>query len=133
MKEKLSVILVNYNGKRYNDKCIASILKSQGKEQIQVVVVDNASTDGTLEALRQNWGADERVYIISLDRNYGFSKANNEGIKWAAAQGYQYIMLLNNDTEIEPQTVYRMLECQRRTGGIVIPSFAVRKNTRNLI
>ena len=116
MKEKLSVILVNYNGKRYNDKCIASILKSQGKEQIQVVVVDNASTDGSLEALRQNWGADERVYIISLDRNYGFSKANNEGIKWAAAQGYQYIMLLNNDTEIEPQTVYRMLECQTSTG-----------------
>ena len=86
-----------------------------------MVVVDNASTDGSLEALRQNWGADERVYIISLDRNYGFSKANNEGIKWAAAQGYQYIMLLNNDTEIEPQTVYRMLECQRRTGGIVVP------------
>lgn len=121
MKEKLCIILVNYNGKRYNDKCITSILKSEGREQIQVVVVDNASTDGSLETLRENWGADEQVYIISLDQNFGFSKANNVGIKWAVERGYRYIMLLNNDTEIERQTVHRMLDCHRRTKGVVVP------------
>ena len=46
MEEKISVILVNYNGLKYNDACIASILKSAGCGSLQIVVVDNASTDG---------------------------------------------------------------------------------------
>ncbi len=121
MREKLSIILVNYNGKKYNDKCIASVLKSEGVEEIQIVVVDNASTDGSLELLRERWGGDERVCIIPLDQNYGYSRANNIGIRWAAEHGYQYVMLLNNDTEIEPWTVKKMLDCQRKTGGIIVP------------
>lgn len=53
MEEKISVILVNYNGKEYNDKCIASILDSTISSQIQIVVVDNASTDDSLELLKK--------------------------------------------------------------------------------
>ena len=53
MEKKISVILVNYNGKEYNDKCIASILNSTIKEELQIVVVDNASTDGSLALLEE--------------------------------------------------------------------------------
>lgn len=121
MEKKISVILVNYNGKEYNDKCIASILDSTISHQIQIVVVDNASTDDSLELLKENWGCHERVKILSLDRNYGFSKANNEGIRLAMKQGMEYFLLLNNDTEIEPDTIERMLSCQQEKKAIVVP------------
>lgn len=121
MEEKISVILVNYNGKDYNDKCINSIWKSTVKERLEIVVVDNHSTDDSLEDLKASWGQNQQVHIIELDQNYGFSKANNEGIMWSIANGIQKILLLNNDTEIETDTIEKMVEIQERTGGIVVP------------
>ncbi len=76
---KISVILVNYNGKKYNDACIKSVLDSTIGEQIQVVIVDNASTDDSLAALRDRWGGSEQIHIIALEKNFGFSRANNDG------------------------------------------------------
>ena len=119
--KKIAVILVNYNGKSYNKKCIESILNSTICEIITIVVVDNASTDGSAEELRKNWGENKQVHLIWLDNNYGFSKGNNEGIKWALEQGYEYFLLLNNDTEIAPDAIERLLDCQKETGGIVVP------------
>ncbi len=121
MKKQISVILVNYNGKKYNDACIASILGSTIREQIQIVVVDNASTDGSLEALRETWGEHGQVHILALDDNYGFSKANNEGIRYAMEQGTEYYLLLNNDTEIAPDAIEQMMRCGEETGAIVVP------------
>lgn len=121
MKNQISVILVNYNGKKYNDACIVSILNSTIKEQLQIVIVDNASTDGSLEALQEKWGAHEQVHIFALDDNYGFSRANNEGIRYSMEQGIDYYLLLNNDTEIEPDMVEKMLRCGQETGAVVVP------------
>lgn len=121
MEKKISVILVNYNGKEYNDKCIASILRSTIRNRIQIVIVDNASTDDSLAMLRKNWESNEQVAILALDENYGFSKANNEGIRWAMEQGTEYFLLFNNDTEIEPDTIERMLSCQQEKKAIVVP------------
>lgn len=118
---KISVILVNYNGKKYNDTCIRSVLDNTVKEQIQVVIVDNASTDGSLEVLRDTWGQNKQVHIIALEKNYGFSRANNEGIRWSMKQGIEHFLLLNNDTETEKDTVERMLSCHQKTRGIVVP------------
>ena len=131
MGKKISVILINYNGKKYNDACIASILQSTVREQLQIVIVDNASTDDSLAVLRNRWGGDEQVYILALDDNYGFSRANNEGIRWSMEQGVEYFLLLNNDTEIEPDAVERMLDCHLKTGGIVVPKvlYADRRDT----
>lgn len=131
MEEKISVILVNYNGKKYNDACIASILNSTFSNCIQIVVVDNASGDGSWEALESNFAGDERVHLISLDRNYGFSKANNEGIRWAMEQGIEYFLLLNNDTEIEQDAIERMWLYHRKMRGIVVPKvlYADRRDT----
>lgn len=121
MKEKISVILVNYNGKAYNDKCIRSILNSTFSERIQIVIVDNASTDDSLEELKKRWDNNDQVHIIPLKENYGFSKANNEGIRWSIKEGIEYFLLLNNDTEIEPYTIERMMDSQKKTEAIVVP------------
>lgn len=119
--EKISVILVNYNGKKYNDKCIESILRSIISSELQVVVVDNASTDNSLELLRERWGENSKVKIIPLDKNYGFSEANNVGIKWAERNGCEYFLVLNNDTEVRRDTLEKMLEAQKETGAIIVP------------
>lgn len=131
MEKEISIILVNYNGKEYNDQCIASILDSTVANKIQVVVVDNASTDGSLSALVARWDLDERVHILTLDANYGFSKANNEGIRWSIGQGIEYFLLLNNDTEIEPNAIERMLDYHFQTKDIVVPKvlYADRRDT----
>lgn len=121
MKKKVGIILVNYNGKKFNNSCIQSIMKSTVKEDIVVVVVDNASSDDSLADLKKNWGDHLQVQFILLNDNYGFSKANNIGIQWAIDHGIEKFVLLNNDTEIEPDTIERMLQCQEEHKGIVVP------------
>lgn len=121
MGDKVCVILVNYNGRKYNDACIKSILNSTYAEKTDIVVVDNASADDSMKLLKELYADNASVHLICLDSNYGFSKANNEGIKWALSQGYQYIMLLNNDTVIEKNAIERMVNIQMETGNIVVP------------
>lgn len=121
MKEKISIVLVNYNGRDYNNKCICSILNSTVKENLQIVVVDNASTDDSLSDLKAHWSQNEQVSIIELEQNYGFSRANNEGIKWSIENGIHYFLLLNNDTEIQPDAIEKMWEAQKERKSIVVP------------
>ncbi len=121
MEEKISVILVNYNGRDYNDKCIISVFNSTVGQQLEVVVVDNASTDGSLRELEMRWGTEPRVHILPLSQNYGFARANNEGIKWALARGGKYFLLLNNDTEIEADAIEKMLECYEEAEEVIVP------------
>ncbi len=121
MRETISVILVNYNGREFNNKCIESILGSTVSDSIRIIVVDNHSTDGSLEELRSNWGGNEKITIIPLDDNYGFSRANNEGIKWSIENGIHRFLLLNNDTEIEPDTIEKMCALQEEKHAIIVP------------
>lgn len=121
MEEKISVILVNYNGLKYNDACITSILKSAGCGRLQIVVVDNASTDGSYEQLQAHWGENEQVLLLQAGENYGFAKGNNLGIRRALEENPDYIMLLNNDTVIEPDAIAQMVRLQKEKGGIITP------------
>jgi GT2 family glycosyltransferase len=90
----LSVIIVNYNVKYFLEQCIHSVLRSSIASDIEIIVVDNLSTDGSLEYLIPRF---PNVKFIANDANLGFSKANNIGIK--QAQG-KYILLLNPDTVV---------------------------------
>lgn len=128
MEEKISVILVNYNGIAFNDKCIGSILKSTIVERLQIVVVDNASTDGSLNQLHEHWDNNAHVYIIELEDNYGFAKANNIGIQWSIEHDISYFLLLNNDTEIEPDTIEQMIKCYEKNNAIVVPKILYADN-----
>lgn len=93
MKPILSIIIVNYNGKKYIENCLISIREKISTDH-EVIVVDNNSTDGSLELALL---CDNRIKIIKNDLNVGFAKANNIG--YASAQG-AYVLLLNNDTII---------------------------------
>lgn len=119
---KLAVILVNYNGEKYNTACIESLRVAHSIGEMKIIVVDNASQDGSVELLREQYGKEEDVELIALDDNYGFSYANNVGIRRAEEWGADYVLLLNNDTEVEPSMLLRLRECaQRRPDSVIVP------------
>lgn len=91
-KSTVTIIIPNWNGKKYLGKCLLSI-SAQTLLPDKVIIVDNGSVDGSLDAPTPPGLV---VDTICLDRNYGFAKAVNEGIKAASTD---YIVLLNNDTE----------------------------------
>lgn len=97
MKNKVSVIIPNWNGKHFLQTCLDSLL-NQTFRSFAIIVVDNGSTDGSVQFVEQNY---TEVKIIALDRNYGFAKANNLAMQKVLAEGTRYIALLNNDTRVE--------------------------------
>lgn len=93
----LNIIILNYNGQFWLKKLLPSIKKnylSETKYQIEVTVVDNCSTDNSLEVLRKEF---KWVNLIVSDRNGGFAYGNNLALRKNTAQ---YVMLLNSDTEL---------------------------------
>ncbi|MCM1123698.1 MAG: glycosyltransferase family 2 protein [Eubacterium sp.] len=93
MEQKIrsTIVIPNYNGIDYIEKCLHSL----AGEPAHIIVVDNGSEDGSREAVREKF---PEVELICLDQNYGFCKAVNEGI---ARSKTTYVILLNNDTEVE--------------------------------
>ncbi len=91
----VSVIVLNYNGMRFLETCYASLMKT-GYHPVEWIMVDNASSDESVEYIRANFPS---VTVIQSGENAGFSRGNNIGIR--AAKG-KYIVLLNNDVRVEP-------------------------------
>lgn len=120
--EKLAVILVNYNGKQYNEACIESILANQNSFDKKIIVVDNGSKDDSMQILQERYGTDARVELILLKDNYGFSYANNVGIRRAMEEGADYVLLLNNDTEIASDMLAQLEACvERHPDSMIAP------------
>lgn len=118
---KLSVVIVNYNVKYYVDQCLRSVLRAfaamQSGEQsgeagdmaAEVIVVDNHSSDGSVEYLQQRYPKSEypMVRIVSSMHNLGFARGNNIAIRQSQSD---YVLLLNPDTIVGEQV---LLECVR--------------------
>jgi N-acetylglucosaminyl-diphospho-decaprenol L-rhamnosyltransferase len=101
----LSVVIVNWNVRDLLRRCLASILPSAaGDTDPQIIVVDNASTDGSVEMIRTEF---PQVTLIANSVNQGFAKGNNQGI--AATEG-RYVMLLNADTEVLDNALITLTE-----------------------
>src|SRR5262249_23825546 len=93
------VIVLNYNGRRWIEPCVNALLSTSYKN-FRVVVVDNASGDGSFETVRRKY---PQVEVIVNERNLGFSEGNNVGIREALANSADYVVLLNPDTKVDPE------------------------------
>lgn len=98
MKKKVSIILVTWNGKKQTLECLESLRSLKTPHDVQIIVVDNGSSDGTHEAVTSKFRS---VVVLSLSSNLGFTGGNNVGIKQALGDGAEYVWLLNNDTQID--------------------------------
>ncbi len=116
MNKKVSVIIVNYNGKKYLPVCLRSIQASTYKN-LEVIVVDNASVDGSVEYIRKH---DPKVKIVQMTTNTGFAGGNIAGIKEASGE---YLLLLNNDTRSTKDLVAKLVEFYEKTPdcGVIQP------------
>lgn len=129
---KIAVILVNYNGKQYNKACIESILDNIDSYEKYILVVDNASKDDSVAALRKEYyltekqgnnryvNQEKRIELLQLDDNYGFAAANNVGIRRAKELDADFVLLLNNDTEVATDMIVSLMECAARHPGCMI-------------
>lgn len=90
---QVSIVIPNYNGMAFMEACMQAVLRDAPKAEL--IVVDNASKDGSLEYTREHF---PEVRVLAMDQNYGFARAVNEGIRAATRP---YVILLNNDTEVE--------------------------------
>jgi GT2 family glycosyltransferase len=100
---RVSVVVVSHNRVELLRRCLGSIEKSEGRDTLQVILVDNGSSDGCAD-LDSGF---PKVQFIRLPKNFGLTKALNIG--WRAADA-EYVLFLHDDTEIEPATVLRLAE-----------------------
>jgi len=110
---KVSIIIITYNGKQLLEKCLESLFKIN-YNNFEVIIVDNNSTDNTIEFITKNYPS---IIIIKLDSNKGFAEPNNIGTKTAKGE---YFLFLNNDTVVTPNFISSMIEVMEldRTIGI---------------
>lgn len=108
---KVTVVIPNYNGKHFMEPCLDS-LKNQTYRGFKILVVDNASTDGSIEYMKETY---PNIEVIGLEQNYGFSKAVNVGIQHSKTP---YVILLNNDTTVDPGYVEEMVKAIEKSPGI---------------
>jgi len=100
----LSIIIVNYNVKEYLSQCLSSIYKSKVSFSYEIIVVDNNSSDGSVEFIQQNF---PDVILLPLKENKGFGFGNNKGFELARGK---YLLLLNPDTVLQEDTLEKMYE-----------------------
>ncbi len=111
---RVSIIIVNWNGREHLPVCLDS-LQQQTFRDFETILVDNGSTDGSLELIRERY---PWVRLIELPTNSGFSGGNNEGLRHASGE---YIVVLNNDTETEPgwlAELVRVADANPRAGQV---------------
>lgn len=132
----VSIVIVNYNTLKATDDCIKSCLADRSRLTCEIIVVDNASTDGSYEYLSKKYKSVSNVKFLKNDGNLGFSKGVNTGLRISKGN---YKFLLNSDTTIHKGTLESLIEfCKLENNiGIVgtklrLPDSTIQKSCYNL-
>jgi len=112
----VSVIILNWDGKDIIESAVSSVLKSDYPD-IEAIVVDNISTDGSIELLSSRFGNDRRVKVIVTEKNFPFAVAHNIGIRNAKGE---YVLIINNDNQLDRDCIKNLISGMR--GGIEVCS-----------
>jgi GT2 family glycosyltransferase len=116
----VAIIVLNWNRKDDTLRCLASLERAT-YPAASVIVVDNASTDGSVEAIRAAFPAARNIENAT---NLGYAGGNNAGLQAALADGFPFVLVLNNDTVLHPEAVERLVACatSHPGAGIVAPA-----------
>ena len=103
---KVFVLILSYNGRKWLVDCLPSVL-AMDYPNFETVVIDNGSSDGTQDFLRENF---PQVQIVTLQPNRGYAGGFDAGLEYAAQRGAEYFLVMNNDTEIDPHALTALVE-----------------------
>jgi GT2 family glycosyltransferase len=120
---RVSVVIPNWNGARWLERCLGS-LRAQSLADFELIVVDNGSTDGSVEVVRRCW---PDAHCLELGRNVGFAAGVNAGIRQARGE---FIALLNNDTETAPGWLEALVEALERRPQFAFAASRMRQDGR---
>ena len=110
----LAIVIVSHNTRRDLENCLQSLHDRPPQVTHEIVVVDNASRDGSVDAVRSRW---PRVRVIALSSNVGFAAANNQGIR---ATNSELILLLNSDTIVPDGSLDHLIAALQKLPGASI-------------
>ena len=107
--KRVLVIIVTYNGMRWLERCLSSVISSEVEKS--VFVVDNDSTDGSADWIQGHFPG---VKLVRSAENLGFTKANNLGFEWALSHNYDYVYLLNQDAWLAPGALETLVDAAEK-------------------
>ena len=113
----VGVVILNWNGKADTLACLESLFRCT-YPSFHVYVADNASKDGSVEAVLQQFGDKPNLTVVESGGNLGFSGGNNVGIRRAMEDGMRYVILLNNDTEVDAGFLEPLVEAMEADPSI---------------
>lgn len=123
MAPKVTIIILNWNGLSDTTECLTS-LQSVTYPNFDVLVVDNDSSNNESKVLRERFGS--FIEVLENSENFGFAKGNNLGIQRALDNSADYVLLLNNDTVVQPDFLDLLVDtAQSSNAGIVGPKILV--------
>ncbi len=125
MKNTVSVVILNWNGAEVTPKCIESLQKQTVKPS-EVIVVDNASIDGSADLIEKKY---KDVILLRQSKNLGFAGGVNVGIKAAKSE---FVMLLNSDAEAEPTCVENLLKTVNRHNADIVQAIILTDNGKKI-
>jgi hypothetical protein len=103
--KKIAIIIINWKKYDLTLNCIDSVLKSSYKN-FKIILIDNEAQNSFPDEINKS----EKIQIIKNQNNEGFSKANNQGIKYSIKHGFDYVLLLNNDTLIKNDLIDSLIQ-----------------------
>ena len=128
--EKIGIVTITYNSADVLSPFLECIWK-QSHQNFILYVIDNSSTDSTLEILEKE--QDSRLQLIKNESNFGVARANNQGIKKAIEKGCNQILIINNDVEFEDALIENLLQVQSDKNCSLISPKMMFHHNKNLI
>jgi GT2 family glycosyltransferase len=129
--KKVAVIIVNYNGQKYLPDLFNSLEKTDyPKDDWQIILVDNKSSDESVQYVKENYS---KVKILLQDKNTGFAEGNNIGMNFAISKEFDFVFLLNQDTEVSPnwlKPLVELAEADKSIGAVQSKLFLHSDKTR---
>ncbi|MEM9775015.1 MAG: glycosyltransferase family 2 protein [Chloroflexota bacterium] len=127
---KVAVLIVAWNQIETTLECLKTVY-SQSFEDYEVVLVDNGSDEGFQEEIKKGF---PQITCLSSEKNLGFAGGNNIGLKYAIAQGFEYILLLNNDTLLDVNCLKNLVAAKEKlslsVGGVTAKIYYAQEKTR---
>ena len=118
----LSIVIVSYNTKKLLGECLKTVIRYTKGIEYEIIVVDNASTDGSRQIVKK-LSKRKKIILIENSKNLGFGQANNVGIKRSCGK---YILLLNSDTEIKNNVLGEMVEWMNDNSNVGVATCALK-------